>query len=70
MNWHKHEASQFLTTIDVSVQLLVIYSVPVGCLSLGFISLLLLGVESRANDLSIFIRNLLEQQALKGHDFV
>jgi len=70
MNRHIHEVSQFLTTIDVSVELLVIYSVPVGCLSLGFISLLLLGVESRANELSTFIRNLLEQQALKGHDFV
>jgi len=70
MNRHKHEASQFLTTIDVSVQLLVIYSVPVGCLSLGFISLLLPGVESRVNDFSISISNLLEQQGLQGHDFV
>jgi len=30
----------------------------------------LLGVELRANDFSIFISDLLEQQALDGHDFV
>ena len=50
MNRHKHEASQFLTATDVSVQLLVIYCVPVRRLSLGFISLQLLVAESRAND--------------------
>jgi hypothetical protein len=50
MNRHKHETSQFVTAIDVCVQLLVIYSVPLGCVSLGFITSLFLGVESKANN--------------------